>query len=180
MHRLLVLPHAGGAAHGYLPLRQALEPAVPVLCHELPGRGKRSREAKVKNLNSAVDDILQASAELRQGTWSVFGHSMGALLAHALVRRLLELGQALPQGIYASGTVAPSARQRKSISQLPRDDFWREIRAYGGVPAEILAVPDFMDYFEESCATTSACWRKHCPHPRPYPCQLRYFMARMR
>ncbi|RKK02292.1 alpha/beta fold hydrolase [Pseudoroseomonas wenyumeiae] len=169
MHRLLVLPHAGGAAHGYLPLRQALEPAVPVLCHELPGRGKRSREAKAKNLNSAVDDILQASAELRQGTWSVFGHSMGALLAHALVRRLLELGQALPQGIYASGTMAPSARQRKSISQLPRDDFWREIRAYGGVPAEILAVPDFMDYFEGILRDDFRLLEEALPPPSPVP-----------
>lgn len=169
MHRLLVLPHAGSAAHGYVSLRQALEPAVPVLCYELPGRGKRGRETKVHNMDAAVDDILRVSAGMRQGAWSVFGHSMGALLAHALARRLLELGQPLPRGIYASSTVAPSARQQRPISHLPSDDFWREIRAYGGVHAEILAVPDFMVYFEGILRDDFRLLEGTPPLPSPVP-----------
>lgn len=183
MHRLLVLPHAGGAAHSYLPLRRALEPAVSVLCHELPGRGKRSRTAFAGSMHAAIDDILEASAEFRREPWSVFGHSMGALLAHALTRRLSEQGHPLPGHIFASGTVAPSARPRTAISHLPREAFWRAIRAYGGVPEQVLAVPDFVDYFEPIMRSDfrllEATPAPACPAPVPVPVTVLYGTGEM-
>lgn len=172
MTLLYLLPHAGGAAHGYAPLKRALEPAVEVVCLELPGRGKRAREAPVRDFAAAVQDLRGAVRPPPAGRrWAVFGHSMGALLGHALVHAMLREGAVPPPAaLIVSGTAAPAARRRTAIADLPKEQFWEEVQRYGGVPAEILEVPDFRDYFEAIIRADFAVLESEpTPAPRPVP-----------
>lgn len=81
-------------------------------------------------------------------SWALFGHSMGALLAHAIVLECDRLGEALPCHLVVSGTAAPAARETIRISHLPKELFWHKISSYGGVAPEILQSQELMDYLE--------------------------------
>ena len=148
MTLLYVLPHAGGSAHAYVPLKKALEPHLEVVCCELPGRGKRAQEAPVSEFSAAVRSLQSVIAPAAGQPWALFGHSMGALLGHALVQGRHAAGGTLPCALVVSGTMAPRQRQRTRIASLPKEEFWSEVQRYGGMPTEILQVPEFRDYFE--------------------------------
>jgi surfactin synthase thioesterase subunit len=153
MMRLVVLPHAGGAGHAYAPLQQALArqaggSAIEVVLCDLPGHGKRAREPMLGSLDDVLRDLVCTAAPRDERPWAIFGHSMGAILAHALIHELQARGRRLPEMLFVSGTVSPSTRSRRVISHLPKEAFWQEIRNYGGMPDEILEVADFRDFFE--------------------------------
>jgi surfactin synthase thioesterase subunit len=173
MTRLVVLPHAGGAAHAYAPLQDALAKQAggarieAVLC-ELPGHGKRAREPLLTDFDAALADLLDRAVPRDGRPWAIFGHSMGAILGHALIRALRDRGLGLPEALFASGTVSPAARSRKIVSTLPKEAFWDEIRAYGGLPEEILQVADFRDFFEGILRSDFAVLES-APQPAPRP-----------
>lgn len=148
MTRLFVLPHAGGSAQAYAPLKRALDGRIEVVVHELPAHGRRAGEAPVTTMDAALGDLIAHLTVPAGEPFAIFGHSMGALLGHAFIHTLLRQGRALPQVLFASGTPAPAARRRTAVAHLPKEAFWREVRAYGGMPDEILRVPDFRDFYE--------------------------------
>lgn len=178
MTRLYVLPHAGGAAHGYAPLKRALEPQFDVVCYDLPGHGKRSREAPPATAEAAIRDIAATLAPPDDRPWAIFGHSMGALLAHGLVHALHQGGRRMPEALFVSGTVAPPAREAKAIAHLPKEAFWCEVRNYGGVPDEIMQVEEYRDFFETILRRDFALLEGYrTPAPRPVPVPIVVFFG---
>jgi medium-chain acyl-[acyl-carrier-protein] hydrolase len=74
---------------------------------ELPGRQSRFNEAPVKRL-SRLAPILAKDLERWLGPpFSLFGHSMGALVAFELARELRRKHQLLPARLIVSGYSAP-------------------------------------------------------------------------
>lgn len=77
--------------------------------------------------------------------FALFGHSMGAILAFELGRRLERAGLA-PVVIFVSGTRAPGSRDLLRYASLQSDAELRlELRRLGGTPASILAEPELME-----------------------------------
>ncbi|MBD1204714.1 MAG: thioesterase [Rhodobacteraceae bacterium] len=148
MEILYVLPHAGGAAHSYRFLRDALQDRVDVRCLELPGRGRRAAEPGVQSWDEAIHEVSRLINPPLARTWALFGHSMGALLGVEVLRQRALRGLPMPAFFAPSGSPSPATRKREPIAHLPGAAFWTEVERYGGVPTEILAVADFRDYFE--------------------------------
>ncbi|MDI6412737.1 thioesterase II family protein [Streptomyces albus] len=113
--RLVCFPHAGGSASYYHSVARTLAPHIEVLAVQYPGRQDRRHEppvASLAELAAAVDDAL--------GPWldkpyAFFGHSMGALLAFEVVRRLEDRGERGPHRLFASGRRAPSCPRTENI-----------------------------------------------------------------
>lgn len=165
---VVILPHAGGAAHAYRNLAQQLAPCLDAYCHELPGHGRRAREPLQADLEALALDLLEKTADLNGRPWALFGHSMGALLAHAFVRLRRRRGLSLPAALFASGAASPTAGQRRSaIAQLPGEAFWQQVRAYGGVPEEALQEAAFRDYFETILRHDFAAVEGYAAPPEP-------------
>jgi surfactin synthase thioesterase subunit len=182
MSKLYVLPHAGGTAQAYVPLKRALEPRFEVVCHDLPGRGKRARELPLTTIDAVLHELIVNMAPTTDRPWAIFGHSMGALLGHALIHALRRRGRRLPEVLFASGTMAPFARQRKAVAHLPKEEFWREVCQYGGVPDEILQVPEYRDYFEVLLRHDFAVIESYispAPNPLPIPLVILYGASEM-
>jgi surfactin synthase thioesterase subunit len=148
MSILYILPHAGGAAHSYRILQDALQDRVEVRCLELPGRGRRAAEPGLCSWDAAIHEVLRLVDPPANRLWALFGHSMGALLGVEALRRRALLGLSMPLFFAPSGSPSPAARKRRRIAHLPGTAFWSEVERYGGVPSEILAVEDFRNYFE--------------------------------
>ncbi|MCE7002307.1 alpha/beta fold hydrolase [Kibdelosporangium philippinense] len=146
--RLLCLPYAGGGSSAFHEWPAALPPSVDVWTIRLPGRESRLLETPYTDLRELIDDLAPAVAGLTTVPYTVFGHSMGALIGYELIRALRARGRPEPTLFVASGHVAPHvADHSEQLHKLPHDRFVETLREYGGTPDALLAEPELLELF---------------------------------
>jgi medium-chain acyl-[acyl-carrier-protein] hydrolase len=154
--RLFCFPYAGGSATVYHKLGRALPAEVEVCCLQPPGRGFRLRDPAIRELHALVSAIEAVLLPRLDRPFALFGHSMGALVAFELTRRLAAAGQPLPRHLFASAAPAPQvARPRLISTALPPPAFWAAVNQLYGTPEQAavdpalleLAVPPLKDDF---------------------------------
>ncbi|MEV7144782.1 thioesterase II family protein [Streptomyces tauricus] len=137
--RVVAFPHAGGSASFYFPLGRTLGPAVEVLGVQYPGRQERRTEEMIDNVPGLVDQIAGRMTAWLDRPLVLFGHSMGAVLAFEVARRLEhEAGTGL-SALMVSGRRAPSIVRDDEDMHL-RDDreLLAEVRSLGGTDGGFL------------------------------------------
>ncbi|MFI7000142.1 thioesterase II family protein [Nocardia sp. NPDC050175] len=136
---LYCLPHAGAGASTYLPWRKELQPDVDVVPLQPPGREMRMRDEPFENLTPLLNDLLAAMDGVWQEPFALFGHSLGALVAFELARRLSAGEGPRPAHLIVSGRRAPQHPSRLPWIRMADDPMLLEIvRRLGGTPDEIL------------------------------------------
>ncbi len=143
--RLVCLPYAGGGGSVYMPWARQL-PMVDVCAVQLPGRENRLREPAYTRFAEMMDATVQVLRPHLDMPFALFGHSMGALIAFELARRLRAEGAPAPAHLFVSGHRAPQLpNPRAPLAHLPDAEFLDELRTrYDGVPTEVLRHPDLM------------------------------------
>jgi surfactin synthase thioesterase subunit len=137
--RLFLLPYAGGGANVYRAWPQLLPAGLEVLAVQLPGRERRFGEPPVTDMNALLDALVPAMAPLLDLPFALFGHSMGAAIAHGLALRLAAEGLPVPHLEAVSGHDSPLRPRRcSSLHELPEAEFLAELRRLGGTPPEVL------------------------------------------
>ena len=93
----------------------------------------------------AVLDRIASDVRPEPGQpFALFGHSLGAILAFELGRRLERRGLS-PAVIFVSGTRAPGSRDLERYAAAQTDAELRaELERLGGTPASVLADPELM------------------------------------
>jgi surfactin synthase thioesterase subunit len=139
--RLFCFPHGGGSAAEFVRWSRHL-PNVEISAVQLPGRGTRLSEpvlSRMDELVAAITEVMPTGAP-----YSVFGHSLGGLVAYEVTRALRRAGRRLPDHLIVSGYPAPSMpRAEPHIHTLPDDELISEVgRRHDSLPAEILADPE--------------------------------------
>ena len=132
--RLVCFPHAGGSASYYHAMSQALAPDVEVLAVQYPGRQDRYGEpalASIAELTERLVPLLRPWAA--EGPLAFFGHSMGAVLAFEVARRLP------PEVLFVSGRRAPSRVREETVHLRDDDGLVAEILALSGTDSRVLA-----------------------------------------
>ena len=143
--RLICLPAAGGGASRYRDWPAHLPDEVEVVSVQLPGRESRFTEAPIESMEQLVGPLLDGLASYLTRPFALFGHSMGALIAFELVRRMRPSGLA-PVHLFASGRRAPHLPRRSpDWHTVPDPEFLTTIGALGGIPPELLAESQFLD-----------------------------------
>jgi len=141
---LLCLPCAGASATMYLRWRRHLPVWIKLVPVELPGRGSRIAEDFVETFDEMVSLLCREQANAMQGNYVLLGHSMGALLAYGMIRRLRDLQQPLPLALLASGSPAPSCREPEQYAGKDEEALIADLRKQGGTPEEVFASPELM------------------------------------
>ncbi|WP_433574452.1 thioesterase II family protein [Nocardia brasiliensis] len=137
---LYCLPHAGAGASGFLEWRRLLPVEFSVIPLQPPGREMRFRERPFDQVDPLVDDLLDAMADRWCAPFALFGHSMGAIIAYELARRLSADGRHVPTHLFVSGRRAPQAPARTPLIHEADDvEFARTVRSLGGTPEKVLA-----------------------------------------
>lgn len=113
--RLFCLPHAGSGAAAFSTWAPMLGAEVDVLPVQPPGRETRIKEPPHRDMASLIDAMLPAVTPWCDAPYALYGHSMGAQVAHALVHRLQQAGCALPLMLIASGARAPHLPARQPL-----------------------------------------------------------------
>jgi surfactin synthase thioesterase subunit len=114
---------------------------VPV---ELPGRGRRMNEPLEVTVSGVLDGIARDVRPEPGQPFALFGHSLGAILAFELTRRL-ECSGLSPAVLFVSGTRAPGSRELTRYAALQSDAELRaELERLDGTPASVLADAELM------------------------------------
>ncbi|MBK1786593.1 thioesterase [Prauserella sp. ASG 168] len=133
--KLVVLPHAGGSASFYHPMSRALSSEIEVLTIQYPGRQERRGERCLDNIGELADRISEELIPWSGGRLAMFGHSMGAVLAFEITRRLKEP----PVHLFVSGRRAPSRHRDERVHLLDDQGIIAEMKSMGGTAAAVLA-----------------------------------------
>ncbi|MEV4824671.1 alpha/beta fold hydrolase [Micromonospora sp. NPDC049274] len=135
--RLVCFPHAGGSASFFFPVSKTLSPELEVLAVQYPGRQDRRHEPAAENIGELADRITEQLRPLPDKPVAFFGHSMGAVVAFEVARRL-EGGGVSPLVLFASGRRAPSAVREESMHTAGDADFVAEIKRLSGTDTRML------------------------------------------
>jgi surfactin synthase thioesterase subunit len=148
--RLVVFHHAGGSASAYHPLARALPEDWDVLLVDLPGRGRRHAEPPVRNMDRLLDKMARDVAHVVSGDtpYALFGHSMGAVVASEVGRRLADRYRP-PAWVGVSGRPAPltSAAKMERWSELSDAQLSTVLTRLGGTPERLREEPELYQWF---------------------------------
>jgi medium-chain acyl-[acyl-carrier-protein] hydrolase len=142
--RLFCFPYAGGGASAFGKWPPHLLPGVELIGIQLPGRESRLSDPLVSDLGVLVTEIVAAIRPLLDRPCLFFGHSLGAILAFEVAKRLR--GEGFLRGLFASGCAAPHLRSRQRWPHdLPAADFIAAVKAMNGTPREVFDCPELME-----------------------------------
>jgi surfactin synthase thioesterase subunit len=110
----------------------------------LPGRGTRSEEPPFRRSEALVRAVADAIVPLLDRPVALFGHSVGAVIAFELARQLQARGRPVAH-LFVAGRPAPPRRREVESYHLPRAQFIEVLKAFNGMPRDILDDPDVLD-----------------------------------
>lgn len=143
--RLFCFPYAGGSAAVFRAWPADLAPDIEVYPALLPSRGPRLSESPLKRISSMAERLAADIRPHLDRPFAFFGHSMGALIAFELARRLREEAGVEPAHLFVSACRAPQIRDPDPpVHNLPDAEFIEHLRKLNGTPAEVLEHPELM------------------------------------
>ena len=143
--RLFCLPYAGGSASVFRSWSDRLPSDVELCPVQLPGRESRLSEPRYERIAPLTLTLARALADELDRPVALFGHSLGALLAYELARRLQSSG-ASPALLCVSGHRAPNLPNcHPIVHDLPDAEFENELRRLNGTPEPVLADPELRE-----------------------------------
>ncbi|MEV0201455.1 alpha/beta fold hydrolase [Nonomuraea sp. NPDC050691] len=145
------LPHAGGAASAFRLWQRKLS-GVAVQPVQPPGREGRHKEPpylRMAPLVSDLADVVLADVELSAAgrRYTLYGHSLGAIVAFELVREIRRRGGPEPVHLFVSGSDAPHVTDESGppVGGMSRPELVALLRGLGGTPEWLLADPEALD-----------------------------------
>ncbi|MDF3300840.1 thioesterase II family protein [Streptomyces tropicalis] len=148
---LVCLPFAGAGASFYRPWQRLAEPlGLDVLPLQLPGRERRIDEEPFRDAHTAaaalLTDLQAALGDApRPHRVALFGHSLGAVLAHELARRLCATPDVRLLRLFASGSPHPAQPRTRRATGLDDDAFLQRVGEFAGYAHEALQDPEMRE-----------------------------------
>lgn len=139
--QVVCLPFAGGNETSYERFRPHLPEGYDLVNFTWPGKGSRMGQSPHTDMHALVNEAYGQFKGLVHGPYILYGHSMGALLAHLLLHRLMDEGQTLPERLVVSSFPAPSQHHDRHRRQMDDLAFIAHMKKLGGLPPAVLNEP---------------------------------------
>ncbi len=143
--RLFCFHHAGGSAWSFAAWSRALAEGISIFGVQLPGRHPSSPLEPTLRLQDLMVPLAQAWHEFHASIgfttpFAFYGHSLGALVAFELGRKLRDENHRQPVTLIVSGRRAPQCILAMfALSDLPEAELLRALKTLGGMPRSLLA-----------------------------------------
>lgn len=142
--RLFCFSYAGSGASIFRGWADGLPADVDVWAAQLPGRETRVGEQPVRRMAPVIDALEEAIRPQLDLPYVFFGHSMGALVAFELARRLRSAGAPEPAHLSLAAFRAPQlANPNIKIYHLP-DEVLKTVLLKEGTPQQVLENDELM------------------------------------
>jgi surfactin synthase thioesterase subunit len=173
---LFCLPFAGAGASFYTAWDAVGVPGIDVLPLLLPGRERRILEDPYTDVHDAAEGLIPQVLELLPdgGPLALFGHCLGALLAHELTRRLLDVKGLHVVRLIVSGTpVVPCTPPELRATGIRDDEsFLERVKEFAGYQHEAFQDPELRQLMMPSLRADVHMhetyeWRDRKPLPVP-------------
>ncbi len=125
-----------------MPLSRAMSPEVEVLSVQYPGRQDRRNEQPAGSIAALADSIADNISHFSDKPLALFGHSMGAILAYEVTRRISITNS--PIALFASGRRAPSRYRPEIAHTLSDEKLLEELKMLGGTDSRAFADNDIV------------------------------------
>lgn len=143
---LVCLPFAGSGAAFFREWKKDAPEGIEVVPLQLPGREERFMDEPFTDLGDAADELTPGVADaVGDGPFALFGHSMGALLAYEIARRLDEAEGPRPVRLFVSGSPGPGSVRSQRATGLDDDAFLKQVREFAGYQHAALDDPDLRE-----------------------------------
>ena len=148
--QLFCFPYAGGASDFYKRWKKRYSNTY---CFEIepveyPGRGEKSSEPFVTEFSEIVSKLADEIANRINGQFAFFGHSLGAILAYEVAKKIKLDKEMFPDVLFLSGCPAPDyLPDQISLKRLSDDEFIEKVVQLGGIPQEIINEPELLRFF---------------------------------
>ncbi|UFS95368.1 thioesterase II family protein [Nocardia huaxiensis] len=143
---LLIFPHAGAGASAYRVFAKTLAEHFDAIVFQYPGRQDRAREAAAETLPEIAAGAFEAFRDSAHNTGApitVFGHSMGSIVAFEFVRLAEAAG--IPVRLLAASSAAAPARIADVPGHPTEDEALLDhMSALNGTGAEVLGSRDVL------------------------------------
>lgn len=175
--QLICLPFAGGGASYYRRWNPIVPDTISMFAMQLPGREERMAEPPFDRMQELVQAAITGLIPALRPPYSLFGHSLGALICYELVHALAQQGYPMPEHLFVSGAMAPHiARATMPVHELPDNRLIEKVARYGGFAEEILEHPELMELLMPRLRADFALFETHTFQQRaPLPCPITAF-----
>jgi surfactin synthase thioesterase subunit len=144
---LLCLPYAGAGASVFWPWTKSANAGLSVVPVQLPGREERLAEEPYRDAHQAADALLpEVLALIGESTRvALFGHSLGAVLAYELTRRLVGQTHVAVAHLFVSGSPGPWRSRVGRASGLADEEFLAQVETFAGYRHPVFDDPDMRE-----------------------------------
>lgn len=145
--RLFCFPHVGAGASVFNSWNSAWLPEnVELWGVRPPGREQRLSEPPFRRMTPLIDALYEAIAPRLNRSYAFYGHSLGAVVAFEMARKIRSQGKPGPACLLVSAHTAPQLPLRRPpLYNLPDKEFKESLRRLAGTPEEILQDEDLMN-----------------------------------
>jgi medium-chain acyl-[acyl-carrier-protein] hydrolase len=172
--RIFCFPYAGAGASVFNDWDSIVPVGVEICSIQLPGRETRQRETPVTRIFPLIDALCEVLEPYLELPYSIYGHSMGALLGFETARQCRRQERRLPVSLLLSGCRAPQLRDpHRPMHQLSEPEFIAKLRKMDGTPEVVLRNRELVDLLLPVLRADFAVCEtyKYLPEP-PLPCAI--------
>lgn len=138
--RLYCFAHAGAGVSAFNGWARSLGPDVETVPVLLPGRERRRREARLTHRAALVAELLDQVRPQPGQPFILYGHSLGAMVAHTLTQALDEQDRPLPALLALGACPPPDEPSELADACTAGEGLLERLHALGAVPER--AEPD--------------------------------------
>ncbi|WP_194791931.1 thioesterase II family protein [Pseudomonas sp. UFMG81] len=164
---IVFIPFAGGSSHAFSVLQGLLSPTVESIGIHYSGRYQGELAASPTTVDQMADEVIERLQKVEAKRLTLFGYSLGALVAYEVAQRREALPCAIEQLVVAACRPPHLFSCHGVQVHAEDDDFLHSVATFGTIPEYLFSHPAARKYLLPNLKNDfrAASTYRHSPRP---------------